>query len=177
MVCNSGALKRSTLEKALVKVGCYESKTLDLNQFSQLLDIVQAAVDPSALDLGELDKYSSDDNRGFKSSSNAKVLDVPAKDKSVEKSVEEDFDEDDVESSFGVMEIDEEEAAMEVYEELKGASDKVTLKDFLQWDDLQDLLDNDALNRDDLAKAIEQSGLNVDQDENSAIDFQTVCIV
>ena len=54
----NGLLKRSTLEKALVKIGAAASGDMNVDQFAQLIDIIQKDVDQKAL----LNSLGSDDD-------------------------------------------------------------------------------------------------------------------
>jgi hypothetical protein len=65
----------------------------------------------------------------------------------------------------GGEEVTEEEAAREIYDELKKPRDKTLgLADFIQWSDVQELLQCGALSKDNLAKAIENTGVTVESD-------------
>lgn len=67
--------------------------------------------------------------------------------------------------------------AREVYDELRGSNQKLSLQQFIQWEDVQELLDSGAVSRDDLADCIEKSGANIEDDSESTIEFETVRIV
>lgn len=161
----SGSLKRSTLEKALVKVGAIASNDLSLQQFIQLIDIIQGSVDDSNLKY----EYEEDNAKGkvFETSKKSSVL--------TSEGAEEDDEEEnwgDDESGGDARELTEEEAAREAFDELvaEGAS-TISLVDFLQWEDVQELLEVGAISKDGLATAIENAGVSVEQD---GITFEKV---
>ena len=161
----SGSLKRSSLEKALVKVGALATGELTLKQFMALIDIIQGAVDDSNL------KYEYEDgdedvdvkDKGFETSKKSSVLN-------------EDDDEEenwgDDESGGDFEEVTEEEAARQAFDELLAdGMTSISLVDFLQWEDVQELLEVGALSKDDLATAIENAGVSVELD---GITFEKV---
>ena len=148
-----GSLKRSTLEKALVKVGSLATGDISLKQFMQLIDIIQGAVDDSNLKF----EYEDDvKDKDFKTSKKSSVL-------GSEEEEEENWGDD--ESGGDFEELTEEEAAQQAFDELvaEGAS-TISLVDFLQWEDVQDLLEAGALSKDDLATAIENAGVSLELD-------------
>ena len=148
-----GSLKRSTLEKALVKIGSLATGDISLKQFMQLIDIIQGAVDDSNLKF----EYEDDvKDKDFKTSKKSSVL-------GSEDEEEENWGDD--ESGGDFEELTEEEAAQQAFDELvaEGAS-TISLVDFLQWEDVQDLLEAGALSKDDLATAIENAGVSLELD-------------
>ena len=148
-----GSLKRSTLEKALVKIGSLATGDISLKQFMQLIDIIQGAVDDSNLKF----EYEEDvKDKDFKTSKKSSVL-------GSEDEEEENWGDD--ESGGDFEELTEEEAAQQAFDELvaEGAS-TISLVDFLQWEDVQDLLEAGALSKDDLATAIENAGVSLELD-------------
>jgi hypothetical protein len=83
-------------------------------------------------------------------------------------------DEDaDFEDSEGA-EVSEEEAAREIYDELRGSKASATVGDFLQWEDVVELLEVGALSRDDLAKAMTASEVDVQSGNDSELPFSVV---
>jgi hypothetical protein len=52
---NSGALKRSSLEKALVKVGAAATGVITYEQFLDLMDLIQGSIDINDLDIEEIE--------------------------------------------------------------------------------------------------------------------------
>jgi hypothetical protein len=147
-------LKRSTLEKALQKVGSLATGEISASQFAKFIDIIQSEVDDSNL------KYEFEDEevKKFETSKKSSVL----------SSEEEDEDN----YGDGEEEVSEEEAAKQAFEELlQEGKETVSLVDFLQWEDVQELLEVGALSRDDLASAIESAGVTVEQD---GINFEKV---
>ena len=94
----SGSLKRSTLEKALVKVGSYDSGEITLEQFIQLIDIIQSAVDANQLSYEYEEEEEGDKGKGFQTSKKSSVLGSSA-------------DDDDESDSHSDAEVSEEEAA------------------------------------------------------------------
>lgn len=79
-------------------------------------------------------------------------------------------------SDDGEVEISEEAAAMEIYDELRGDKDSATVADFLHWEDVQELLGTGALNRDALAAAMSKCEVNVDAGEETELPFETVSL-
>ena len=156
-----GSLKRSTLEKALVKIGSLESGDVSLKQFMQLIDIIQGSVDDSNL------KYEFEDDakdEGFETSKKSTVL------SSEDEEEAENWGDD--ESGGDFVELTEEEAAREAFDELVvGGASTISLVDFLQWEDVQELLEFGALSKDDLATAIENAGVSLEKD---GITFEKV---
>jgi len=69
----------------------------------------------------------------------------------------------------------DEETAREIFDELRGKKAKLSVVDFLQWGDIQDLLESGALSSDNLANCIEKVGVVVDKSgrANQDLDFQT----
>lgn len=163
---HSGSLKRSTLEKALVKIGAIASNDLSLQQFIQLIDIIQGSVDDSNLKY----EYEEDSAKGkvFETSKKSSVLTSEGEEEDDE---EENWGDD--ESGGDARELTEEEAAREAFDELvaEGAT-TISLVDFLQWEDVQELLEVGAISKDGLATAIENAGVSVEQD---GITFEKVC--
>lgn len=153
---DSGALKRSTLEQAIRKVGALESGEMTLEQFVALVDIIQVSIDESNLSLEE---EEDDDAARIPTSKGSKVLRV-----SGDEPDELDGDDDTDWDGEGMEEeLSEEEQARLVYDELRGAKKVVPLVDFLKWEDVQELLECGALSKDNLATAIENAGLTVDK--------------
>jgi hypothetical protein len=165
---DSGALKRSTLEKALVKVGSYESGEITLPQFSQLMDIIQSAVDDASLSYEEEDEEDEVEQRGAKGfGASKKVLSLEGAEGEEQEEGGWDGDEE-----GAPLEISEEEAAQEIFEELKKPGQStLQLVDFLKWEDVQELVESGALSRDNLAAAIENAGVSV---EKGDMNFETV---
>jgi hypothetical protein len=157
----SGTLKRSTLEKAIVRVGCSsETGDMTLKQFSSVLDLIQSNVELSNLNTSLLTSgVDSDDNKsppGAPIVSGDSTATVPG-------------------DYADVTEFDEVEAAREIFDELKGASkNTLSLGAFLRWDDVQELIERDALSKDDLALAIEQCGITLDKGDESSLTFEMV---
>lgn len=165
---DSGALKRSTLEKAIVKVGAYESGEMTLEQFVSLVDIIQGSIDESALSLDEEDGDEDPSSR-IPTSKQGKVMKVGA-------SEQQDEDEDagadiDWENEEDATEMSDEEEARMVFDELRGSRDVLPLVEFLKWEDVQELLECGALSKDNLATAIENAGLTVDKGD---LSFESV---
>jgi hypothetical protein len=159
-------LKRSSLEKALVKVGSLESGEITLPQFIQLIDIIQGSVDDSNLKY-EYEEEVEVKDKGFETSKKSSVLSS----KVDEEDEEENWGDD--ESGGDFEELTEEEAARQAFEELVvDGAETISLVDFLQWEDVQELLEVGALSKDDLATAIENAGVSVEQD---GITFEKVC--
>ena len=160
----SGSLKRSSLEKALVKIGSLETGEITLPQFMQLIDIIQGSVDDSNLKY-EYEEEASGKDKRFETSKKSSVLNGDD-----EEEEEENWGDDESGGDFEIL--TEEEAARQAFEELLvDGSDKITLVDFLQWEDVQELLEVGALSKDDLATAIENAGVSVEQD---GIEFEKV---
>ena len=147
----SGMLKRSTLEKAIVKVGAYESGEMNLDQFVKLIEIIMDAIDMNEV-------VDSVAKKGLLSE-DGDVTD------------EEDLDNDDE----GITDEDEsgpeEESAREMFDELRGDNAELPLVQFLQWEDVQELLDSGALAKDDLAGCIDKVGIAVDGSGNASADL------
>ena len=64
---------------------------------------------------------------------------------------------------------DEEELAIEIYNQLRGNKVHLELIDFLKWEDVQELLECGALSKDDLASAVDSVGVSV---EHGGISFE-----
>jgi hypothetical protein len=138
---------------------------LSLQQFIQLIDIIQGSVDDSNLKY----EYEEDSAKGkvFETSKKSSVLTSEGQEEDDE---EENWGDD--ESGGDARELTEEEAAREAFDELvaEGAS-TISLVDFLQWEDVQELLEVGAISKDGLATAIENAGVSVEQD---GITFEKV---
>jgi Ca2+-binding EF-hand superfamily protein len=167
---DSGALKRSTLEKGIVKVGAYESGEMTLTQFVALVDYIQASIDDSSLSLGEFDEEGDGESASrIPTSKASKVLRLQDQDEDDELG---DDDEDwDGQGGEGEEELSEEEQAKQAFDDLREGRASLPLVDFLKWEDVQELLECGALSKDNLAMAIENAGLTVDKGE---ISFEKV---
>jgi cobalamin biosynthesis protein CobT len=190
----SGAIKHSALERALAQVGARATGTLTQKQFGALLDIIQEKLEVANLDTAALEEglarasareessrskvKSSDKNR----LSNDKLAPAPAEDAELElddfdlTDAGEDSEEDEdaeYEDSEGA-ELSEEEAAREIYDELRGSKASATVGDFLQWEDVVELLEVGALSRDDLAKAMSSAEVDVQSGNASDLPFPVV---
>mmetsp|Transcript_10051 Transcript_10051/g.22600 ORF Transcript_10051/g.22600 Transcript_10051/m.22600 type:complete len:588 (-) Transcript_10051:102-1865(-) len=165
----SGAMKRSSLEKALMKAGCLETGQMTLQQFSKVLDFVQATVDVSSLGgaLEDLEAEGETGLQGLRSSKNSQVMN-PDLDLDETDEEDEDMDMEDIDS-----EQSEEEGAREIYDELRGAAETLNVGQFLRWDDVQELLLSGALTKDDLAQAIENCVSEIDSGDESVLTFET----
>lgn len=174
---DSGTLKQSTLDRALVKVGSYDNGELTLEQFMQLTDIIQRDMDATKLSESYEKKVAKQERQeaangsaslGFKTSQESQVLRVPKTSTN-----EAETKDDEEEGMFDeVDELSEEEATREIFNELKGKnSNTLSLVDFIRWDDVQGLLASEALSKDDLASAIEKTGVTV---ENGQLTFENV---
>jgi hypothetical protein len=194
----SGAVKHSALERALAQVGARATGTLSQQQFGALLDIIQeklevANMDTAALEEGLARASASEESSRSKVRTSDKnrlstdKAETAAASKFAAASVEDaelelddfdltdagDGDEEDEDAEFedseGVDELSEEEAAREIYDELRGNKPSATVGDFLQWGDVVELLEVGALSRDNLAKAM--SGAEVDVQSGNASDL------
>jgi len=163
----SGALKRSTLEKAIVKVGAADSGEMTLDQFVRLVDIIQAGVDESSLRL-----VDEDDEESPKAAANKKGITTSKQGKVMSVEDEDDGDDIDWDSEEILPELSEEEEARLVFDTLRGKRETVPLVDFLKWEDVQELLECGALTKDQLATAIENVGLTVEKGDLSFESFQ-----
>lgn len=84
------------------------------------------------------------------------------------------IDTDELEDEESQEEESDEEVVLDIYNELKGTKrDSITVSDFIQWEDVQDLLTSKALTKDDLAKALQDCGI---KGENSKLSFKQVCL-
>jgi hypothetical protein len=200
---HSGAIKHSALERALAQVGARATGTLTQKQFGALLDIIQEKLEVANLDTTALEEglahaskreessrakvQSSEKNRlsvekaAPVAMSASKRAAVPAEDTDLEL---DDFDltdagdsEEDEDSDFEDSEgaeVSEEEAAREIYDELRGSKASATVGDFLQWEDVVELLEVGALSRDDLAKAMTAAEVDVQSGNDSELPFSVV---
>ena len=133
----------------------------------QLIDIIQGAVDDSNLKYEYEEDEMSGKDKKFETSKKSSVLNGNDSDEDEE---EENWGDDESGGDFEVL--TEEEAARQAFEELLAeGSDKISLVDFLQWEDVQELLEVGALSKDDLATAIENAGVSVEED---GIEFDKV---
>ena len=66
---------------------------------------------------------------------------------------------------------DDEQEVQEIYDMLKKNKKTLSLVDFIQWEDVQELLESKALSKDDLAKAIANVGI---AKSDSELTFQQV---
>lgn len=174
---DSGVLKQSTLDRALVKVGSYDNGELTLEQFMLLTDLIQRDMDATKLSESYEKKVTKQEREagatslGFDSSQQPKVLRVSTPGDDEDDTDEEDDDEGSELFEAG-EELSEEEATREVFNELKEeGSDTLSLVNFIRWDDVQELLGSGALSKDDLASAIEKTGVTV---EKGSLTFENV---
>ena len=165
---DSGALKRSTLEKALVKVGAVESGEMTLDQFVALVDIIQGGIDEKNLSLDGLDEEDAGGAKSkarIPSSKQGKVLSVePGEEGETDGDGEGDEDGVDWDEEENLAEMSDEEQARGVFDELRGSQSTLSLAAFIKWEDVQELLDCGALSKDKLAEAIESTGVTVEGD-------------
>jgi hypothetical protein len=146
-------------------VGSLATNELTLQQFTKVMDIIQSSVNTEALMNGieEGDEDDEDDENespkasGFSTSKKSQVLSVDNDDGDI--AVEDAWDED-----SAMEEISEEEAAREIFDKLRKGSSRLPIVNFLKWEDVQELLDVEAISKDDLAKSIENVGLKTDTD-------------
>lgn len=148
---DKGQLKHSTLEKAIMKAGSLESGEMNLEQFSVVLDALQKDIDAA-----DLTAELKDDMEDISTSD--KVMTVEDEDH-------------DVPLSFEGEDLSEEEEAEIIYNDLKGGKDTLPLIEFLKWEDVQELLEVGALTKDNLATAIENVGLTVENGDLSFSQF------
>lgn len=179
-------MKRSVLEKALKKFGVLDSDSLTLQQFSDVLEAMQEGIDISSLDTTLLDNLSDDleedsaASTTIESSSRSKVMSLADNPKSEEDDDALELDDfesigvDDDSDSHNGSDFTPEDAAREVFAELAGEASTISLGDFLRWEELQEMLESEALSKDDLALAIEQADINIDEANDSKLGFQEV---
>jgi hypothetical protein len=156
---DSGMLKHSTLEKAIVKVGAHESGEITLKQFNKLMDIIKESVDSASLSKAFAEaEDETQTERSLTSSKKSQVLSLGSAN---------DDDDDLLEDGDEPEEITDEDAAREIFDELKNNNKKSTLSlvSVLRWNDIQELLESGALTKDNLAKAIENCGIVSADDE------------
>ena len=85
------------------------------------------------------------------------------------------------EEELAESDVSEEEATREIFNELVDRANKnnknsrpsstLPLIEFIKWEDVQELMESGALSRDDLATAIEKTGVTV---ESGDLTFDTV---
>lgn len=158
---DDGLLKRSTLEKAIVKVGSYDSGEMNYDQFKGVLDAVEENVDASSLSIDE--EEFNDEERGsniqptIPVGQRSKVLAIKDEEE-VSNTLIDDLADDDSEN--------EEEMLLEmreIFNELRGAKEQnLPVVKFLEWDEMQSLLESGAITADNLATCIEKVGIVVD---------------
>eukprot|EP01041_Mallomonas_annulata_P007472 gene7472-15292_t len=152
---NDGSLKRSSLAKALAKIGIEDGENITLDQFSKLMDVLKGSVDDADLAKGIDEEDDEEDTPILKSSKAGTVLQVED---------DESGSDEDIYNDDGTMEeVDEEEAAKQVYDELSDGAKSLSLVRFLQWEDVQELLESGALDKDALATCIENAGVSVEE--------------
>jgi hypothetical protein len=141
-----------------VKAGGSGATEMTLSQFQNFINILPKYVDETSLDI---DLESEELSAPAKA---PKVMRVPADDKR-EQGVPVWSDDGDDDDDDDIEELDEEEAARQIFDELKGSSDRssLPLEEFLQWEDVQELLESGALSKDNLAMAIQNAGITVEQ--------------
>lgn len=117
----------------------------------------------------ELEDDEVDDGQRFESEDGLLDLDVDEQDT---------YDDlqDEKDGEVVGRQLTEEEAAREVYDELRQGKRTATLGDFLEWEDLQELLEVGALTKDQLALAIENSRASVQLGDKSALTFEAVSV-
>ena len=156
----SGMIKHSTLEKAIVKVGAHDSGEITLKQFNKLMDIIKESVDSASLSKA-FEETQVDDTQTEKSLTSSKKSQV------LSLSSVNDDDINLLEDGEEAEEISDEDAAREIFDELKNDNKKSTLSlvSILRWNDIQELLESGAISKDNLAKAIENCGIVSADDE------------
>lgn len=197
-------MKRSALDRALQQVGAKDSGTFTLAQFGALLDAIQEKVEMSQLDMSLLEDDQGDDgpvdeDGSFSEQASQALKPAPRKhgnpvDTSNQQRAPYDprigysgdsagqdigFDADDDTDEDGEgegegQEMSEEEAALEVYDELRGEKEGVLVADFLRWPELQDLLQAGALTREQLAGAMDECQVDVGKGERTELPFEKV---
>jgi NACalpha-BTF3-like transcription factor len=109
-----------------------------------------------------------------KASGTQKVLNVDGDDSTPAATDDEDDDgnNEEDEDDNDDEEMSEEDTAREVFGELlPTGSATLPLADFLAWEDVQELVASGAISKDDLALAIEQSGVATEQLDEAKLDF------
>lgn len=87
---------------------------------------------------------------------------------------DDDDDVDDDDDSEIIDTNDEEELLRETFRTLAKSRERISLTDFLQWSELQELLQLQAISREDLNRAITSVGINLTRPEKATIDFEKV---
>eukprot|EP00981_Chlorochromonas_danica_P011685 scaffold4209_cov160-Ochromonas_danica.AAC.12 len=199
----SGALKASALEKTLLKVVGPDGESMSRSQFKEVFELLQKFVDMSNFDFASLEKelQAAEARRNTpvkkekeeKTKKEATVAKPSAQVLTFDDEVAEDVSGDDENDSIQEEEEDDgsnglleemtpEEAAREIFDELAAKSGKkklVRLADFIAWEEVQDLLQSGSLTKDDLSKAISNSGVDIDDQkarnlEDCTMDFDTI---
>ena len=83
-----------------------------------------------------------------------------------------DINEDDPSYGLDMEPMDQDEEVRIIYDELKGDRDSLPLVEFLKWEDVQELLEADAISKDILAECIENVGLSVEDGNLSGDQFR-----
>ena len=158
---DDGLLKRSTLEKAIVKVGSYDTGELSYDQFKGVLDAVEETIDASSLSIDEEEfadeEEESNSQPTISVGQRSKVLAIKDEEE-VPNTLIDDLADDDSEN--------EEEMLLEmreIFNELCGEKGQnLPVVKFLEWDEMQSLLESGAITADNLATCIEKIGIVVD---------------
>lgn len=202
----SGALKASALEKTLLKVVGPDGESMSRSQFKEVFELLQQNVDMRNFDFASLEKElqsaATEERRNApvkkgkeeKTKKETTVAKPSAQVLSFDDEMTEDVsgdgendsmqEEEEDDGSNGLLEeMTPEEAAREIFDELAAKSGKknlVRLADFIAWEEVQDLLQSGSLSKDDLSKAISNSGIDIDDQkakslEDCTMNFDTVC--
>lgn len=146
-IMKNGGLKLSDLYRAFNSVGADQTKQLNFDQFNKVLDIIGEKLDVTEFDDDVLTTTEGEELKSFKD------REMELRDDATDK------EDDD----------DDRDAVREIFDELKKpGKETIPLLDFIQWDDVQELLSLNALSHEKLALAI----TNVEASEKSELTFE-----
>lgn len=150
---------------AAIKKVAGKNKELDFEQFSEFVDIVQEGIDATPLD--DEDNYGEDDD-GVASGAISNVVNtdisggskVIAVDDADADGSDEELQSDDISSEDDALTEDEvREQAKELFDELSKGKDTVTVKAFLSSGFIEELIDEEVIDKDTLQLLIAETGV------------------
>lgn len=163
------------IDRGLLDVGVSKSDEITFPQFLELviaLDDIALADNDDALPDSDADFEIIPTDKGFGKSTSvssgtvkmsARVQDASKDDADNDDADNDDADDDDAddENSEDVPELSPEEleeAVRQMYNDLRGKKDKLTVKDFMNWEDLKEMIEMDIVTNADVLEAVEGVG-------------------
>ena len=147
---NDKIITEADLNK-LVKESGSDGKTLTFEQFYDVLSVLETEEDEDE----SFEVLNSDKGFNTKTSQTTST-----KKQSAVKEMEEDEEEDDGFDDLSNEEVDE--LLTEFYDELKGTGKKVTIASFMEWEEVQEMLNSGAVDKKTIDGCLKEAGVGKD---------------